>query len=253
VFEWLRKRRRRKTTATPFPSAWESLLQRYTGFLAELSEAEQIRLRNSIKVFMAEKNFEGCAGQAMQDEQRIAISAQMARMTLGMPDEWFDEVRSILLYPDAYVAKSQEMIGSVVVEGQTARAGEAWYRGPVILSWADVLATARQHNHGRNVVIHEFAHQLDMRNGRHADGIPVIENAALAHEWYQTLQQEFHRLTAFCQAGARTSMDCYGATNHAEFFAVASESFFEQPQQFHFEWPDVYRLLARFYGQNRLD
>lgn len=252
MFGWLRKRRRRKTMAETFPPQWERELQQHARFMTEFSLTQQDRIRDSIKVFMAEKNFEGCAGHVVEDHHRLTVCAQMARMTLGFSEEWFEEVRSILIYPDAYVAKSQEVVGSIVVEGQSARAGEAWYRGPVILSWSDVLATSQQQNHGRNVVIHEFAHQLDMRNGRQADGVPVIEDASVARDWFETLQRDFDCLSALCRAGKWTSMDCYAATNHAEFFAVASESFFEQSQRLQYDWPDVYQMLARFYGQNPL-
>ena len=218
-------------------------------FFGALEPDEQQRVKAAIKIFIAEKNWEGCGGQVMQDVHRVTIAAQMARMTLGWNDEYFDEVRSILLYPGTYVAKSQDMIGSTIVEGASARLGEAWYRGPVILSWVDVLATGRDENYGRNVVIHEFAHQLDMRNGRHADGVPAIESLEVAARWTDVLQRDFARLTAYCQSGVQSILDCYGATNSAEFFAVASEAYFEQPQQLHFDWPELFAILQEFYGR----
>lgn len=248
MFKWWRRRRRQKLTARPFPAEWESTLRGNASFFWQLSPSEQAHVRHAIQIFVAEKNWEGCGGQPMSDVQRVTIAAQMARMTLGQRQETFDDVLSILLYPDTYLAKSQDLIGSTIVEGDSARLGEAWYRGPVILSWVDVLATAREENYGHNVVIHEFAHQLDMRNGRHADGIPPIEDPQQAQQWLAIAQRDFQRLIALCRSGTHSVLDCYGTTNQAEFFAVASEAFFELPEQLQSEWPDLYNLLSRFYG-----
>ncbi len=247
MFNWLRDLRRRRTVARPFPDDWERTLENNARFFDPLPSVQKDRLRNAIKIFVAEKNWEGCGGQAMHDTHRVTIAAQMARMTLGFNEEYFDEVRSILLYPDTYLAKSQDMIGSTVIEGNSARLGEAWYRGPVILSWVDVLATGREENYGRNVVIHEFAHQLDMRNGRHADGVPPIESKQLADRWLEVLHRDHQRLTEYCRSGIHTILDCYGATNPSEFFAVASEAYFEQPQQLLFDWPELHELLQQYY------
>jgi Mlc titration factor MtfA (ptsG expression regulator) len=248
LFNWLRTRRRQRIMARPFPEEWEWILETNAHFFERLNSNQQTHIRRAIQVFVAEKNWEGCGGQTMRDSHRVTIAAQMARMTLGLPAEYFDEVRSILLYPDAYLAKGQDMLGSTVVEGDSARLGEAWYRGPVILSWIDVLATGREENYGRNVVVHEFAHQLDMRNGRHADGVPPIESQELADRWLEVVERDYERLTEYCRSGVSTILDCYGTTNHAEFFAVASEAYFEQPRQLDFDWPELYEILQLFYG-----
>ncbi|MEZ6138262.1 MAG: zinc-dependent peptidase [Pirellulaceae bacterium] len=247
MFGWIRHRRRQRLMALPFPTSWNAILKQCASFFWHLDEADQARIRARIQVFVREKNWEGCGGQIMEDTQRVTIAAQMARMTLGLPDEWFDAVRSILLYPDTYVAKSRDMLGSTLVEGNSARLGEAWYRGPVILAWADVLATAQHPQFPRNVIIHEFAHQLDMRNGSHADGVPAIESAAVAEQWLAVLNREFQRLTTLCQSGTPSLLDCYGATNRAEFFAVASEAYFQQPGALQHQWPELFTQLHGFY------
>ena len=248
MFSWLRTRRRLKILSRPFPASWNAILARNAVFTRGMQGRWLSQVKDAIKVLVAEKNWEGCGGLKIEDEHRVTIAAQIAKMTLGMPGEYFAETKSVLLYPQAYVAKSQQQIGSgVVVEGPSGRAGEAWYRGPVILSWDEVLATGRQKNFARNVVIHEFAHQLDMRNGAHADGVPVIESAEFAKRWVRVLRENYARLQEQCQNGVRSLLDCYGATNHAEFFAVASEVFFEEPEDLELEWPDLFGILAEFY------
>jgi Mlc titration factor MtfA (ptsG expression regulator) len=248
LFAWLRSRRRRKIAAQPFPAAWDSILKTNAYFYWNLSHDRQLRVRQYIQILVAEKNWEGCGGLVLRDEHRVTIAAQLAKFTRGNPEETFDQVRSILIYPDAYMARSHNQIGAgVIVESASGRLGEAWYRGPVILSWADVLTTSRGTGYGRNVVVHEFAHQLDMRNGSHADGIPVIESADFARRWVQTMPLAWERLIRECQSGISTCLDCYGATNQAEFFAVASEAYFELPDDLQSQWPEVYRLLNEFY------
>ncbi len=250
VFGWLRRRRRQRLRAAPFRPEWEEILQQHARFYNRLDAGDQTRIQAAIQVFVAEKNWEGCGGQPMRDLHRVTIAAHMARMTLGFTAEYFDEVKSILLYPDAYVAKGQEVIGGTLVEGDSPRLGEAWYRGPVILSWSDVLASSRGELPGRNVVIHEFAHQLDMRNGRQADGVPAIESPELATRWLQMLRRDFAQLQADCAAGHPPVLDCYGTTNPAEFLAVATEAFFECPQPLREHWPELFGLLREFFGQS---
>ncbi len=222
-------------------------------FMNSLSQRQQAKIRQSVQILVAEKNWEGCGGLVLTDEHRVTIAAQMARMTLHFDQDYFDSVLSILIYPAAYQAKSQEQLGGgVIVEGRSDRLGEAWHRGPVILSWSEVLENVRDAYPQRNVVIHEFAHQIDMRNGSHADGFPPLESAEVAQKWSRVMPTAFEELTHICQMGIPNLLDCYGATNPAEFFAVASESYFEQPAELEYQWPDVFELLDGFYC-NRSD
>lgn len=248
MFGWLRKYKRQRLVAKPLPADWEDILSINAIFLESLGSRQQARIRQSIQILVAEKNWEGCGGLSVTDEHRVTIAAQMARMTVHFEAEFFDAVLSILIYPSAYVAKSQtQLTGGFIVEGNSGRLGEAWHRGPVILSWNEVLENVRNHYPQRNVVIHEFAHQLDMRNGSHADGFPTLESAESARQWSRVMPAAFDALTHKCHLGIPTVLDCYGATNPAEFFAVASESYFEQPAELEDQWPDVFELLDDFY------
>jgi Mlc titration factor MtfA (ptsG expression regulator) len=248
MFGWLRKRRRQRLWSQTIPSTWDDILYHNAVFTQNLGPGDYRRVCRIVQVLMAEKHWEGCSGLHMTDEHKLTIAAQMARMSLGFDEEYFPETKSILLYPAAYVASTQTTIGSgFVIESEAGRSGEAWYRGPVILTWDDVLATGRGENFARNVVIHEFAHQLDMRNGKIADGVPGIESARLADQWQTMLAEDYQQLRHDCRHAIRSILDCYGATSQAEFFAVASEAYFEEPRELFREWPRVYTLLDRFY------
>ena len=253
MFGWFRKRRRQRLSTQPFPAAWHDIVDSNARFVYALSPVLQQKIARAIQIIVAEKNWEGCGGLLMTDEQRVTIAAHMARMTVHYEADYFDDVLSILVYPAAYQAQSQKQIaGGVIVEGSDGRLGEAWHRGPVILSWADVLDNVRDPYPRRNVIIHEFAHQLDMRNGGQADGIPTIEAAVAARRWSQIIPASFEELQYRCRHHLPSLLDCYGATSPAEFFAVASESYFEQPVEFESEWPVVFELFDDFY-RNRPD
>jgi MtfA peptidase len=140
--------------------------------------------------------------------------------------------------------------GGIVIEEDSARLGEAWYRGPVILSWTEALASARRENHGRNVVFHEFAHQLDMLNGRFVDGTPPMESTKQLRRWTETMKQEYERLVADCEHGRPTVFDYYGATSIVEFFAVATEAFFERSSAMQARHPALYETFQEFYRQD---
>jgi Mlc titration factor MtfA (ptsG expression regulator) len=137
-----------------------------------------------------------------------------------------------------------------VEEGDSARLGEAWYRGPVILAWSDVLVEGRGERTGRNVTLHEFAHQLDMLNGRDADGTPPLETGDQDRRWLEVLERRYRELVEQCRDGSRMVLDRYGATNRAEFFAVATELFFERPDLMKRELDDLYGLFREYYRQD---
>ncbi len=253
IFRWFRQFQRHQLWKRPIPAKWHELLSENAVFLEDVEEETKTAILRSVQVFCSEKNWEGCGGLKLTDEHRATISAQIAKMTLGMgvgevDGEYFPEVQSILVYPEAYLADTKQHIGAgVVMESRDGRLGEAWHRGPVILSWQDVLATGRRQNFARNVVIHEFAHHLDMRNGRDADGIPVIESSDLGRRWREVTQRCFGQLQEMCRNGSPRLLDCYGATSLSEFFAVASEVFFEEPHAMRHHWPELFDLFNEFY------
>ena len=251
VFGWFRKRRRKRLIASPFPQEWERILEADFALWPALTESEQTKLRQAIQIFVAEKNWEGCGGLELTDAMRVIIAAQACLLGLGLDELYFDHVKSILVYPDAYrVPDAQSSSNWIQIEGGSPRMGEAWWRGPVILSWKHALAGAREETNGENLVLHEFAHQLDMLNGRTVDGTPPLENQEQLDRWIETMTEAYETLTHHCRHGQPSVMSYYGTTNVGEFFAVATESFFSEPVDFRIEFPDVYDRLVEFYKQD---
>ncbi len=246
---WWTERRRARLRALPFPPAWRRILRRRVPAAARLPADLQRRLKGHIQVFLAEKPFIGCAGQHVGDEQRVTIAAQACLLLLGQPrPRYYPRLREVLVYPDAFVVdRLMAQAGGVVQERRQALAGESWTQGRVILSWAETLSGAADPVDGRNVVVHEFAHQIDQDKGV-ADGRPWRASRAQRRRWVQVMDEAFERLRQ--QPSALISD--YGATEPAEFFAVVSELFFEQPQALAAEVPAVYRELALLYQVNPL-
>jgi len=244
---WLKKRRRSRLLATPVPADWPGILERIAPFRL-LNPSEQARLVEITRILIAEKEFEGCKGLQITDEIRVTIAALAGILIIGLRDFYFDNVLTILVYPEAYVAPKQQVIGEVVLEDQSNNLGEAHYRGPLILSWADVDRDARHTGTGSNLVFHEFAHQLDMLNGA-ADGVPVLPRP-LRKSWQTIMAREYQRLCRAVNHGRQTLIDPYGATNPAEFFAVVTECFFDDPVPMKYEHPKLYDLFRKYYQQD---
>ena len=252
LVNWFKKRRRARILATPFPERWNQLIR--DNFLHDqhLTSEQQKKLRRLIRIFVAEKNWEGCGGLMMTDEIKVSIAAQACLLVVGMDeDQFFDHVLSILVYPAGYVAGGTHVSSNgVVLEGGQPRLGEAWWRGPVVLSWAEARAGGRMETPGRNLVLHEFAHQLDMLNGRITDGTPPLKTQAEHDRWISVLGPEFERLVENCRHGHHGFIDCYGATNPAEFFAVITETFFERPNSLRLHHQAAYDVLSEYYCLN---
>ena len=201
------------------------------------------RMEPIILVLFAEKNFESCGDlEEVTREMKLTILAQAAFLLVGRRHNFYPRLRSILVYPDAYRGRDPD--GE---EEDGGRLGESWDSGSVVLSWKSVLKGGENDGDGRNVVLHEFAHQLDQEN-RRADGLPVLENRSAIGKWAHAFSGAYD---AFCEdldAGRKTVMDPYGATNPAEFFAVATETFFEKAEQLHEEAPALFEQLKNYYG-----
>jgi len=225
------------------------MLRRRVPAVARLPADLQQQLKGHIQVFLAEKPFIGCGGQVITDELRVTIAAQACLLLLGQPRPgYYPQLREVLVYPGAFVVdRVQPQGGGVVHEQRQALAGESWSQGRVILAWAEVLSGAADPTDGRNVVIHEFAHQIDQDKGV-ANGQPWRATRGQRRRWAavmgEALAQLRHEPSALISA--------YGATEPAEFFAVVSELFFEQPQALAAEAPAVYRELALLYQVNPL-
>lgn len=249
MFPWSRERRRREMLAEEFPADWREILRRNVEFYAQLSPVEQGTLEDNLRVLVAEKSWEGHGGLALTDEIRVTIAAQAALLTLARERPDYPKVESILVYPTAYVIPSREMRGHIVTERRTPVEGEAAILGTVVLSWEDALAGGRRRGDGHNVVFHEFAHQLDMQDGA-ADGVPYLDTQEQIANWSAVFMGEFQALTSAVANGEGTFLDPYGATNAAEFFAVATESFFERAGAMASFHPKLYEALRGFYRQD---
>src|SRR4051794_33023844 len=231
MFGYFRRRRRDRLRAAPFPPEWDAILQRNVPLYDRLGEADRRELQGHVNVFLAEKTFEGCGGLSLTDEIKVTIAAQACLLLLHRETDYYRRLVTILVYPTAYVAKGVESLGGgFVLEGTQGRLGEAWADGVVVLSWDDVRRGAADVRDGQNVVLHEFAHQLDQEDGT-ADGAPILERRSLYVAWARVLGAEYEQLRQDSRRHRKTVLDEYGATQPAEFFAVATECFFEKPAQ----------------------
>jgi MtfA peptidase len=246
----LRRLRRERLRRRPFPAEWLAIVERHVPLYRELSEADQRELLQHIQVFLAEKEFEGCAGLVITDEMRVTIAAQACILLLHRETNYYPGLEVILVYPHAYVARHYERnaIGVVTDELRT-RLGESWSDGAVVLAWDSVRAGAGDLRDGHNIVFHEFAHQLDSEDG-HANGGPILPRRSMYIAWARILGQEYEKLRGDAMSGRDTVLDTYGATNPAEFFAVVTESFFTVPRQLKGQHPALYEELRLYYGQD---
>ncbi len=250
IFSWLRARRRRGIVRQPFPDAWLGHLRRNVAHYDYLAEDEQARLRDDLRIFAAEKEWEGCGGLTITDEIKVTVSAQACLLLLGLKHNYFERVLSILVYPSAYAGpKDERGPDGLIHEHGAGRLGEAHYRGPVVLSWDDVLEEGRDPGLGQNVVYHEFAHQLDMLNGL-IDGTPPLEAPEQYQRWREVMTAEYQQLIDASAHGRATLLDQYGTTNEAEFFAVATECFFDKPLPLARRHPRLYEVLRDYYHQD---
>ncbi len=250
IFSWLKNRRRRKLLARPFSPQWLEWLDSNVRLYALLPKAYQAKLRNLVKIFVAEKNFEGCGGLELSDENRVTIAAGASLLVLGIESNYyFDRVRTILVYPDMYLHPQRRQAGSVVIENDMAMLGEHHHDGPIILSWKHVLEGGRNPHNGQNLVLHEFAHHLDGLAGA-MDGAPPLGSRQETRDWRRVTDAEYHRLSRMSRQGQPTLLDWYGATDRAEFFAVTTECFFERPKAMRDWHPDLYDIFCEFFQQN---
>lgn len=249
---WWVEHRRARLRARPFPPEWREILRRRVPYVRALPADLQLRLKQHIQVFLAEKPIIGCRGLVVTDEMRVTIAAQACLLILNRPDGYYPKLRQILLYPAAFlVDRVQAGFGGVQHERREALSGESWSRGQVILSWEDAAQDAAVPDDGRNVVIHEFAHQLDQQDGP-ANGAPALPTRARRDAWARVMSGEYARLKETMRLGLPTLINPYGATDPAEFFAVISEVFFERPERLAAEHPELYQELGRFYRLNPL-
>lgn len=213
-----------------------------------LDDATRADLEGVAQVLLAEKRFEGCGGLEMNDEVRVTIAVQAAVLLLGRESRCFGRLRSILVYPTEFVVHDvEELEDGTVYEGPDTRLGESWGDADsVVLAWDEALAGARHRAGRENVILHEFAHQLDHETGTD-DGTPTLPDRDLAAAWARVMQAEFAALRDADARGAATLIDPYGAESPAEFFAVAVEAFFMDSHRLARRHESLHALLRRYF------
>lgn len=251
MWAWWRRRRRQRLLAEPFPEAWRRAIERDVRLWAGVPADAKPKLEDDLRCFVAERSWEPCGGLELTEPMCAVIAAQACILTLGRSVDAFDHVRSVLVYPHTYwVPDVYEDEAGVVTEEMDEREGEAWQWGIVVLSWQEVLRDARILS-GRNLVLHELAHQLDLLDFLKQAYPESTDARALYRHWAETFLEAFDAFIEKVDSGRRVkALDAYGAEDEAEFFAVASESFFERGAYLKTHHPRLYEVLAAYYAQD---
>jgi hypothetical protein len=251
VFDLFKSRRRARLRAQPTPPDWRRILERNLPIFSRLSPGDQAELLGRTQVFLAEKHFEGAAGLVLTDEIRVTIAGQACLLLLHRETDYYPELVSIIVYPSGYTAHEDRHIGGGIwEEGGEDRLGHTGRRlGALVLAWDAVRHGAAAPTDGENLVLHEFAHQLDFEN-QSSDGTPALETRGDYMAWARVMSAEFNALRNAAYAGEPTLLDDYGATNPSEFFAVITEAFFERPRALKARHPKLFAQLQRFYKQD---
>jgi len=246
-----RERRRRHLRAQPVPDEWRAIISRNVPFFGRLPVEDQAELLGHVQVFLCEKRFEGCAGLELSDEIRVTIATQACLLLLHRRSDYYPQLITILVYPSGYfVDRERHVEGHIWEEGRSSRLGETGREmGSMVLAWDAAKAGASDPSDGQNLVLHEFAHQLDFEDFV-ADGVPALDSRSAKQSWAEVMKVEFAALRAADQTGISTLLDTYGATNPAEFFAVATEAFFERPGALRRRHPRLYAEMQRFFRQD---
>jgi MtfA peptidase len=248
-------RRRRKLLDEKLDARGHEVLSQNVAAYAAMSEPERARLRDMARVLVAEKNWEGCGGLKLTRDMKLVLAAQAALLLVGLnldpiKDELYPQSSSILVYPSAFQSSQAKTLGpaGIVTEGLT-NLGEAWYNGPVVLSWTQALAAARGLTPGHDVTLHEFAHKLDMQDGS-VNGTPLLSTPEQSEHWKIVMTGEFNRLARSAALGTPHALNTYGLQSPGEFFAVATEAFFTRPTAVAELHPELYDTLKGYYGQD---
>src|SRR6476620_2721113 len=251
---FLKERQRKRLKARPFPNEWLTTIKNGVAFFVRLAAADQAELLDHIQVFLAEKRFEGCAGLEITEEIQVTIAAQACLLLLHRKTDYFPRLLTILVYPSSYLVDEQRHVdGPVWEEGKMFRLGETSRQmGTMVLAWDAVKSGAADPSDGKNVVLHEFAHQLDYENLA-ADGVPVLGTREQQLAWTDVMRSEFASLRAADESGVPSLLDTYGAIDPVEFFAVSVEAFFEQPHALRAHHPKLYAELRNYFHQDPME
>ncbi|HEX6573553.1 MAG TPA: M90 family metallopeptidase [Gemmatimonadaceae bacterium] len=243
-------RRREKLRNEAAPDVWVAILQRNFPLFNRMSAEDKRELLGHVSVFLDEKYFEGAGGLDMNDEIRVTIAAQACLLLMHRETDYYPNLTTVIVYPTGYTAQETRYLGAGLwEEGPEDRIGHTAHNlRALVIAWDAVLYGARDPADGHNVVFHEFAHQLDFEN-RSADGIPDLNTRADYHSWSTIMSQEFARLRESIPYQYDGLIDIYGAQNPTEFFAVATETFFERPRALKQKHPELYTVLSNFFRQ----
>lgn len=239
--------RRRKLDARPFPAPWLAILRRSLPVYRAMWPDQQKQLRQLIVRFLDSKSFIGCAGQTITDEVRVTIASHACLLLLNRPTHEYQDLRTILVYPSGFVVDRDEIDETGVVSAEEHfLVGESWENGKVILAWDSVQHSVSNFSDGENVILHEFAHQLDHESGI-TNGAPLLYQRGSYTRWAEVFSEEFERLRQDSVEDRQSLIDEYGATNPAEFFAVVTETFYEQPHAFAKQHAALFEQLKSYY------
>jgi len=244
---WIPRWRLRRALAAPFPEEWTRILERNIAIYPALPATLRGQLHGLVKQFLHQKYFTGAGGLEVTDEVRVTIAAEACMLILNRPTGVYPALRYIIVYPSAFIVERQSRdLAGVVHMAPRDLLGESWHNGKVILAWDSVLRGARNFTDGHNVVLHEFAHQLDSEDGS-VDGAPLLTGASSYRSWAAVFSKEFEELQRDSEQGSVSLFDHYGATNPAEFFAVATETFFEKPVSMAEHHKELFDALKSYY------
>ncbi|PHQ99256.1 MAG: hypothetical protein COB39_04810 [Marinosulfonomonas sp.] len=245
---YLKRQTRTKLLTAPLSHHQRVIIAGQVPLIQKLPFELHRKLEGKINVFLHQIEFVGCNGLDVTEEMQLSIAAQACLLVVNR-DTWYKHLQTILIYPDAFKSRGKNRDGYVVTERETVRTGESWSRGPVVLSWAHSKQGAMNDTDGHNVVLHEFAHQIDDLSG-HTNGAPVLTRGHSLFDWERVFVNAFERHVQNIERGRKTVIDAYGAEGPEEFFAVSVEVFFEKPAALKRAEPKIYDQLSEFF---RLD
>ena len=245
----LKKSERKKIKKEIFPEKWREILKDNVKIYNYLPKNLQKDLEENILIFLHEKTFEGAKGFKIDDTVKVTVAGQACILLLNRNSRFFSKLKNIIIYPTAFSSKQPDQNG---VTKNITRLGESWGNGTVILAWNHVLSDPKKLHDGHNVVFHEFAHQLDQEDGG-ANGAPILKDRDEYKNWYSVMSNDYKQLKKELKLNIKDVMDFYGATNPAEFFAVATETFFEKPLELKEKHSSLYDELSDFYKVNPIE
>ena len=245
VWVWSKRQKRMRLLAAGLTASQRAIVDDQVPLIRKLPAELQGKLEGKINLFLDQVDVIGCNGLKVTEEIRLSIAAQACLLVVNS-DVWYETLKTILIYPGAFKSRQARHNGYVVTERETIRAGESWARGPVVLSWAETRRGALNDHDGRNVVFHEFAHQIDDLSGR-TDGVPRLERDQSLCGWTSALAGAYRRHVHTVERGRRTVVNAYGAEGPEEFFAVSVEAFFERPVELKRAEPALYEQLSKLF------